>query len=104
MLDYISIGSTPSGETCAQVGSEDYDNRSRKECRAFVNQLRRVFGEEVCSAQLKIKSFPHDFGSYREVICYFSDTDDDGMEYAFKLENECPEYWDEQAKEELQLV
>ena len=101
MIDYISIGSSPSDESCAQVGSDDYDAQSRKECIAFQGQLRRHFDSEPKSARLSIKSFPHDFGTYREVVCYYDDDDDIGRDYAYKLESESPARWDKIAKEEL---
>jgi len=101
MRDYITIGSTPADELCAQVGSDDYETRSRKECRAFLAQLRRQLGGEVGSAYLGVKTFPHDFGSYREVVCYFDDEDEEGRDYAFRLEAETPAKWDKEAKEEL---
>ena len=102
MRDYLTIASAPVDEPCAQVGSDNYDQQSRKECRVFKNQLRRLFGPEPEGAVLKIKSFPHDFGSYREVVCEFDDNYPESVEYAFKLEAETPENWDEQAKEELE--
>lgn len=101
MRDYISIGSSPYGEDCAQVGSDYYSIKSRKECAALIGQLRRLFGEEKGTACLAVKSFPHDFGTYHEVICYFNDDDEIGKEYAFKIENELPEHWDEIAKKEI---
>lgn len=98
--DYITIGSSPASEDCAQLGSADYHERSRKEMKAFINQIRREFGPEPDGARLAIKSFPHDFGTYSEVVCYYDDTNEAAMDYAFKTE--CPsEYWDNQAKVEL---
>lgn len=104
MKDYVTIGCTPSGEDCAQVGRDDYYERMRKETQAFVHQLRRQFGEEKYPARLSVKGFPHDFGTYHEVVCYYDDEDEDSVNYAFKLESEMPEYWDEQAKHELGMV
>lgn len=101
MREYLTIGSSPYGEDCAQVGSDGYDGKSRKECQAYKNQLIRQFGEEPDGARISVKSFPHDFGSYREVICYFDDAKPAAVEYAFKLEGEGPELWDDAAKDEL---
>lgn len=101
MIDYLNIGSTPTGEDCAQVGTEDYQRISRIECNAFINQLRRELGNEPHGAFLISKSFPHDFGSYMEVICKYDDTDEEAIAYAFRAESEQPEYWDEEAKKEL---
>lgn len=99
--DYINIGPSPCGEDCAQLGSDNYGERARRECNAFREQLRRQFGPEPGSARLAVKSFPHDFGSYYEVVCYYDDSDETGMDYAFRLESETPENWDDIARAEL---
>lgn len=102
MKDYVEIGSVPSGEDCQQVGTDNYDvNEAKRECKIFLNQLRRQLGDEPMTAQLKIAGNPHDFGNYYEVRCVFDDNDEEGMEYAFKCENEMPEFWDDIAKKEL---
>jgi hypothetical protein len=82
--DYIGIGPAPAEEECAQVGSPDYARRARAECRRFIELLRRTFGEEPEGAQLMIKSNPHDFGAYYEVVCYY----EEGNE-------EAPTRWDQ---------
>ena len=99
--DYLNIGSSPCCEDCAQVGSDDYFEKSRIELRAFRNQLIRVFGEPPFGAELRIKAFPHDFGTYHEVVCYFDDNEPESMEYAFHLEGNAPENWDEEALKEI---
>ncbi len=101
MRDFINIGPAPCDEKCAQVGEDTFPEQSRKECRAFMGQLKRVFGEPPEGAELRIKSFEHDFGTYREVVCYFDDAYPESREYAFKLEGEAPSKWDEQARAEL---
>lgn len=99
--DYITIGSSPAGEDCAQVGTDNYTEQARRECNAYREQLLRQFGKEPGSARLAVKSFPHDFGSYLEVVCYYDDRDEAAMEYAFRLESECPERWDDEARAAL---
>lgn len=101
MLDYVNIGSSPSGEDCAQVGSDDYYEKARIECRVFIHQLRRIFGEGRPSNALHIKHFPHDFGTYMEVVCMFNDEDEEAVNFAFNIEANTPEYWDVEAKKEL---
>ena len=104
MIDYLNIGPVPWAEDCAQVGSTDYDPRSRRECVAFLNQIRRVAGTEPPGAALVIKSFPHDFGSYREVCCRYSDENETATDYAFTCEgHKGLESWDDQARQELGL-
>lgn len=98
MRDHISIGCSPTDEECAQVGSEDYYERARKECIRFISLIRKVCGPEpeLSTAQLKIKSNPHDFGDYLDVVCYFDDDDQLGIDYAFHVEGNTPETWDEE--------
>ena len=100
MRDYLTLGPTPTGEDCEQV---PYENpaKAKKECRVFKEQLIRQFGEPPFGADLVVKSFPHDFGSYHEVVAYFDDQIPESVEYAFKLEGQTPEEWDEQAKNDL---
>lgn len=86
MRDYISIGSSPCDEDCAQVGSDNFREKALKECRQYIEAIRKKYGLEKGSAQLKIKWFPHDFGSYCEVVCYYSDDDEAGMNYAYNVE------------------
>lgn len=102
--DFISIGSSPVDEPCAQLGSDGYYPKSRIECKALIHQLRRIFGEEPYPARLAIKSFSHDFGEYQEVVCYFDDEDEKSMNYAFKLESETPASWDDEARLEIKTL
>lgn len=101
MREYLEIGSTPAGEACVQVGDPTYFSRYRKECQAFINQLRRQLGPEPEGATLTIKGFPHDFGTYHEVVCRYDDRYPDSVQYAYDCEAKAPEYWDEDAKIEL---
>lgn len=101
MRDYLTIGATPPGEECAQVGSDGYYERAKKECRAFLNQLKRQFGDEPKGADLRVKGFSHDFGTYYEVVCYYDEESEEAADYAFRLESETPEEWDAAARQEL---
>lgn len=104
MRDFVYIAPTPVDEDCAQVGTDNYMERARKECNAFRNQLRRVFGAEPEGAEIKIKREDgHDAGSYLEVVCWYNENYPESVDYAFKLEGETPERWDEEAKRELGL-
>lgn len=99
MRDCLYLGPVPSEEDCEQVGKYYQPNMARAECTAYVNQLRRQFGEEPEGARIAIKSEAHDFGSYLEVVVYY--TDEQSAEYAFNVENNSPSYWDAEAIEEL---
>jgi hypothetical protein len=104
LIDSISIGSTPCDEDCAQLGSENYTERARKECAAFIHQIRRVMGEEPVGARLRIKGNPHDFGTYYDVECVYEMDDEAAQEYALKCEGSSElTRWDETALTELGL-
>ncbi len=104
MKDSIDLSCVPFDEPCAQVGDPDYQQNSVKECRAYIGQLRRMFGPEPEGCKLKMKSNPHDFGSYLSVVCMFEADNDTHLEYAFKLDADGPAHWDELARAELGLV
>jgi hypothetical protein len=80
----------------------DYMPRMRAECRAFVGQLERAFPEALkAGCSFRVKSNPHDFGTYLEVQVRFDDEDEHQTHWAFTIENDLPEAWDDQARAEL---
>ena len=99
----MELGSTPYEEDCAQVGSDDYYDRARREVRAYIAQLIRVYGEPPDGVSLRCKSFPHDFGSYMEAQVAWNDDDEQQTAYAYRLEAGCAR-WDEQAIAALSIV
>ena len=101
MNDWLDIGSSPPGETCAQVGSEDYSARAHRECHAYIQQLRRALGPEPTGARLGIRSNPHDFGTYYSVVCYHDAANEAAIAYAMRCESQGPEEWDAEARREL---
>jgi hypothetical protein len=84
-------------------GRDDYYDRARKECLAYIGLLRRTVGEEPGGASLRVKSNPHDFGSYLSVVCYFDPDVAAAVDYAFRCESASPQAWDEVARTELGL-
>jgi hypothetical protein len=90
-------------EACAQVGSPDYWEQARKECRAYVALLRRALGPEPDGASLSVQSNPHDFGTYLSAVCYFDPANEAAIDYALRCESAGPQEWDEQARQELSL-
>lgn len=99
--DYITIGCSPCEEDCAQVGEPGYRTRAMAECNAFLRQIKRILGPTPEGARLQIKAFRHDFGSYHEVVCHYTESHPKSVEYAFNAEEKAPEYWDDAAKAEL---
>lgn len=94
-MDYINIGSAPFDEDCVQVGDADYYRKSRIESKAFIHAIRKKLGPEPDRAMLRIKEFPHDFGSYIEVVCLYDENDEEATAYAMKCESESPATWEE---------
>ena len=101
MRDYLTLGPTPAEEPCAQVGTAQYAEKTRSETRAYINQLHRQFGEPPGLSFFKVKRFPHEFGSYHEVVITFDDENEEALAFAYHVENNLPGKWDEQAKAEL---
>lgn len=105
MKDYMEIGSVPASEPCAQVGNDDYTELSRKECHVFKEQLLRIWGEKLLPGMyFTIKTFPHDFGSYREVCIVYDDNNEAQCDMAIEIQNEMPEKWDSEALAELKEI
>jgi len=102
MRDHVYVGASPPEEACAQVGTEGYHERARKECQAYVDLLRRTVGPEPEGARLAVKSNDHDFGPYLGVVCYFETDNQEAIDYAFRCESGGPQEWDEEARRELQ--
>jgi len=93
--DYLNLGPTPCEEECAQLGEDDYAARARAECRRYVALIRAVVGPEPTGAQLSVRAFRHDFGTYYEVVVEFDDENPTATAYALRVENKAPKYWGE---------
>lgn len=94
MREYIEIGAVPANEDCQQVGTPEYNSaEARKESLRFLALIREKLGPEPEGARLALKSFPHDFGSYTEVVCYYDDSLPESVEYAFNCESNAPVNW-----------
>ena len=94
MRDHLTLGSTPWNEDCAGVGEPDYEARSIAECKRYKALLETLFPvPDGVYGHFSIKSFPHDFGSYREVCAVFDDSQEASCEWAFDVENRLPDFW-----------
>ncbi len=91
MSDYLNIGSTPAEESCLPAGHPN----ARRECAIYCRQLEREFPE----GNFRVKGFPHDFGTYYEVVAGLGTELE--QEAAFEAEGEASPTWDEGAKVEL---
>jgi hypothetical protein len=103
MIDELFLSTTPVDEPCAQVGQQDYHHRTRLEARAFIGQLLRQFGEPPPGAWYKVRACAHDFGTYHELVVRFDEASEEAVAFAYRLEDELPLHWDDQARQELGL-
>jgi len=93
MRDYLTIGSTPPEEECAQVGSDGYRKRAIAEINRYRELILKTCGEPPAGAELKAMWNPHDFGEYVELVVEYDDGDPKGLEYAFHVESHGPSNW-----------
>ena len=93
MRDYLEIGLVPGNEPCPQIGSETYAEDARAAGKRFIELIIEKLGEPPSGSSLRVKAFPHDFGTYHEVVVYFDDSERETIDYAFKVEAEAPSTW-----------
>jgi hypothetical protein len=93
----IEVGPVPAEESCAQVGRDDYEERSRRECAVYIRQLQRIF-QHPNPAALKFvrRGFPHELGRYHEVVAVMTAEGADLFD-----ETKLPLEWDHVARAEL---
>jgi hypothetical protein len=107
-LDELEIGTVPAEEQCQQVGTPNYDASSaKKECRIYKEYLQRLFPiPPTLEDELYycIKSSPHDYGNYYEVAIKFNGDNSEAVDFAYKVEANSPQTWDETALTELQSL
>lgn len=103
MSEIMLLAAVPVGEECEQVGEGYRRDHAIAECQAFIRQLQRIHGEPPKGAALIVKANAHDFGVYHEVAVLYDPNDEKSIDYAFHLERNLPEFWDEEARRELKL-
>jgi hypothetical protein len=100
--DYLYIGNVPTDEDCAQLGcDEDFSRKNRIECIAYKHQLERKFENLPKGMYFGVKSENHDCGTYREIVIYFDDENEDHLEILGEIESGA-ENWDMLALKELE--
>ena len=102
MLEYQSLGPTPAGEDCVQVGDPDYANKASKECSRYRALLKMKFpqaGAHGC--KFVRQAFTHDFGTYYEISIQFDDSRLESCEFAYFVEGNIPEFWTDTKVEEF---
>ena len=86
--EFIFIGCTPNDEICTMAGYEAQALKNGQiECKALINQLRRIYGTEPEGCQFFILENHHEFGIYHEAAIYFNITDENNRQ--FLIDNGC---------------
>jgi len=93
-MNYINIGCTPTEEDCFPVNHP----KSYAECLIYKRQLKREFPKGT----FRVMAFPHDFGTYYEVVALCGGGEED--EAAYAAECDSPERWDAEARRDLKLI
>ena len=93
----IEVGPVPAEESCAQVGHEDYSERSRRECAVYIRQLQRIFDNPDPEDLRFVRcGYPHELGRYHEVVAVMT------AEGAKRFDEAMlPMQWDHIARAEL---
>ena len=91
--DKYHLGAAPAEESCAQVGSDGYDERAKAECRAYIAAIQMVCGDPPPGAKLRVEWADHDFGRYAEVVVAFDGNDREAAEYAARCDTQAPPTW-----------
>lgn len=98
MSNYFTLGPVPIDEPCVQVSQDHpYLDSMKKECHRYREMLYKRFERILESGMLLlVKSFPHDFGVYSEVVVNW-DIDEDGkiLQVAAFIEDNLPLTWNE---------
>lgn len=95
-MDYLTLGSTPYDEPCAQVGASNYRAATRIESEHYIQQLQAILLSKFPESEISIRSkgFPHDFGTYHEIVAYYNPNNADQCEQAFWLDENVPANWE----------
>ena len=100
MIDYLTLGPTPAAEPCEQLGPSYDPQQARAECETFKRQLQRLFPD----GSFAVRRFPHDFGTYLEVVALYDVQDEAQQAAAFAAERRTPARWDDEALEDLKCL
>lgn len=93
-MEYMELGPVPCNESCAQVGSDEYQDRAKAECRRYKALLEKTCPvPEGVEASYAIKRFPHEFGSYYEVVVKYNPNNEAACNFAFEVEGNTPHTW-----------
>lgn len=120
--DFHELGGTPNDEECTPAGGDTNDQKA--ECKALINQLKRLHGEPPAGCEFCYVRNAHDFGVYYEAGLIYpqasrdldwdvesglitqeeADRLEDANDIVWQYINKCehlPDNWDDEARQEL---
>jgi hypothetical protein len=88
MRDYLMIDCTPSEESCAQLGADNYSTQAKAEARRFIAQIEKHYPlpDKAELGYLTISPQSHDFGTYYQVKIVFDDECELSVNWAYSIE------------------
>lgn len=89
-MAFLELGPVPCDEECVQVGDANYQDKAYEQCMQYREQLEKQWLDLPDGMRFGIKSFPHDFGRYYEVVIIYQEGQE---ELAFEIENNLPSKW-----------
>lgn len=99
MKEYLELACTPLSEDCVQVRPDrNYLPEMKKEVQRFKEMLETRFPipeNLIGQFGFSIKRNNHDFGMYMEVCCWFNDNNETAEDFAYFVESNLPETWDD---------
>jgi hypothetical protein len=99
--DYVDLGPVPAMETASDAPKQPDLNKA--ECRIYKAMLERLHPvPQAMDAFYIVKANPHEFGTYREVGIKFNENDEAAGDWAWDMQDNGPDQWDEQARAELE--
>ena len=102
-MEFVDLGSAPAAE--ASVGSRGKRDWkcTYRQCRAYVGQLRRIFGPAPSGAGFSIRCQRHRQMLRLYVVCWYDADDEPAVDYAFRCAVAVPAFWDDLAITEREL-
>ena len=98
MKNFEVVGSSPIGVDCVQVSREGgYLPAMLKECNRYKALLEKLF-QPAHGCRFAVKTFPHDFGTYAEVVVHYDDANEVAEAFALNVIDNQPETWEAEAQ------
>lgn len=106
-MNYIDLGPAPAEEESPMIGADKYKVRAQRECRALINQLKRICGEPPPGVSFRIVEYPlypDGLGSQYSVAVDFDRRYAQADAYASACDERFPQRWDSAALVELAVA